>query len=136
MANNQQVLVVNEHHMQQLGLEYGGFNQTSERTDKQRFRKLYGIDARGASVCFRDLQITDIGEYTIRKINPHYFLMTLYWLYGYGTETRVTGSFKLGSEKTCRDHVWEYLSAIQALKATKVIDAIIQRYSIFIFLIY
>jgi hypothetical protein len=124
MANNQHVLVVNEHHMLQLGIEYGGFEQTSDRTDACRFRKLYGIDPSGASKCFRDLQTTDIGEYKISKINPLNFLMTLYWVYGYGTETRVTGAFRLGSEKTCRQHVWVYLSAIQALKATKVSKAI------------
>lgn len=120
MANNQQILVVNEHHMLQLGLEYGGYKPTSDRTDASRFRKLYGIDPSGASRCFTDLQTTDIGEYKISKINPLNFLMTLFWIHGYGTETRVTGAFKLGSEKTCREHTWEYLSAIQALKEIKV----------------
>jgi hypothetical protein len=117
----QPVLVVNEHHMMQLGVEYGGFRLSSIEADKVRFRELFGIDPKGASLCFRDLQLLNAGgEAAIKKFDPFYFLMTLYWMHGYGTEARVCGTFHVNSTKTFRDHAWAYLAAIQALSAQKV----------------
>lgn len=121
--NQQQIVIVNEQHMMQLGLEHGGFHLTSHQTDTRRFREMFGIDAKAASQCFHDLQTADMDEdYRIKKINPFYFLVTLYWAHGYGTTTKIAGAFKVSSEKTVRNHGWEYLSAIQALKETKVSD--------------
>lgn len=116
----QPVLVVNEHHMMQLGVEYGGFRSTSVEADKKRFREMYGIDPNGASLIFRDLQTMDLGEAAIKKVDPFYFLMTLYWVHGYGTEARVCGTFHVNAKKTFRNHGWEYLAALQALSAHKV----------------
>lgn len=120
MAQNHGLLVVSEHHMMHAGLEAGGHTPTSHATDMQRFRDFFGCDPKSCSKLFEDLQTTDIVEDRIRNANLSYFLMTLYWLRGYGTETRVSGHFKIKCPKTFRRHVWEYTAAIRALKARKV----------------
>jgi hypothetical protein len=123
MEDNDQnrVLAVEEGHMMQLGIEFGGFRLVQEKTNKHRFRMLYGVDPKAASECFRDLQTKEMDiEKRIHKINPFYFLMTLYWLYGYGTETTVSAAFRVNAENTFRKHGWEYLEAIQALAPHKV----------------
>jgi hypothetical protein len=120
MGDNNEVIHVNSDHMLQLGIEFGGFKIVGANTNKKRFRQLYGVDSDVASKCFMDLQTKDIGEKRIQKINPYYFLMTIYWIYDYGTETTISGTFHIGAEKTFRKHGWKYLAAIQALAAHNV----------------
>lgn len=121
MANNQPVLFVNEHYMLELGMILGRLHSTSDKADTSRFRELFGICPLSASKAFTDIQTTDMGEdLKIQKPDPMYFLTTLYWLRGYGIETRVCGACGVRSAKTLRDHAWKYLAAIQALKASKV----------------
>jgi hypothetical protein len=122
--NQNRILTVEEGYMLQLGIEFGGFRVVQEKTNKHRFRMLYGVDPKSASECFLDLQTKDIdNDKKIQNINPIYFLMTLYWLYGYGTATTVSGAFRVKAENTFRKHGWEYLGAIQALAAHKASGA-------------
>jgi hypothetical protein len=118
MAAN--ILLVQEHQMMQLGLEACGFPMKSDNLNKKRFRDLYGLDAKGSSVLFQDLQAIDLGLAKINKISPNHFLMTMYWIRGYGVHTRVMAVFGVKCPKTFWKKIWMYLYAIQALKSIKV----------------
>jgi DDE superfamily endonuclease len=121
MANNQPVLLnVSPQHMMQLGLQLGGLKPTNEKSNEERFRALYGIGAKTASEIFKDIQTEDIGDAKIQKADPTYFLTMLYWARGYGNSHRVCGACKINSRTTFQKHSWAYLSAVQALKETKV----------------
>jgi DDE superfamily endonuclease len=114
-------VVFSELQMLQVGLESGGHKLTGRSlTNLRRFRDLYGLYPKAASVVFLDLQTFDLGQARIEKVSLLYFFMSLYYARGYGIETRVMGVFRLRCPETFRNHVWKYLTAFQALKAKKV----------------
>lgn len=115
------VVGISEEQMLKLGLEIAGFKPTGRpETSLRRFRELYGGNPKGTAAVFIDLQTINIGEAKINKICVFYFLMALYYARGYGVESRVMVVFGLSCTKSFRNHVWQYLEAIQALKAEKV----------------
>jgi hypothetical protein len=123
MALNQEhrVLRLTEQHMLQLGLEFAGKQlMRSENSNVRKFKDLYGPHPKSAAKCFIDLQTKEIGDARIEKIDPFYFLVTLYWLRGYGTDTRVSAAFGIQCSETKRDHCWKYTAAIHALAAHNV----------------
>jgi hypothetical protein len=123
--NQQRVLRINEQHILQLGLEFAGAKMTqSDKSNQRKFRDLYGPDPKAAAVCFVDLQTKDIGDARIKRIDPFYFFVALYWLRGYGTETRVSSAFRIACNETGRNHSWKYVAAIQALGQHKVRNTI------------
>ncbi len=105
--------------MQVLGIQFAGFEQVSQTTDKARFRGTYGIDSVACSKMFYDIQTANIGDSIVKKIEVVYFLLTLFWMHSYSTEIALAAKFKL-CERTIRNKLWVYGKAIQALKSLKV----------------
>lgn len=110
---------INEDDMLQLGLEFAGFsNKACRDTTIKNFRGCYGIDPCTSSKVFHDIQSPHINA-KITAPNPLYFFMTLYWISGYATVTRLCGLFNVHRE-TLNKYVWKYLQSIQSLKPLKV----------------
>ena len=110
---------INEDHMLQLGLEFAGFsNKVCRNTEIMNFRACYGIDPSTSSKVFYDIQSPHIDS-KITTPNPFYFFMTLYWISGYATVTRLCGLFNVHAQ-TFNKYVWIYLQSMQSLKPLKV----------------
>jgi hypothetical protein len=116
-------IVVTAPQFLRLGLEIVGFplrrQNGRHETNIQRFRDKFGPSPESCAAIFVDLQTTHIPQAQIAKPNVLYFLMALHWLKTYPTETGTAATFRV-DEKTGRKFVWEYVLAVQALKAQKV----------------
>lgn len=110
---------ISEDQMLQLGLKFAGFsNKTCRKAALENFRACYGIDPSTGSAVFVDIQLPQLNS-KITKPNPLYFLMTLYWMSGYATATRLCGLFQIHTQ-TFSKQTLLYLKSIQALKSLKV----------------
>ena len=79
----------------------------------------FGASPESHSAMFPDLQTTQIEAARIAKPYVLHFLMAMYWLKNYPSESVIAGTFKV-DERTVRTQVWKYVLAIQALKEQKV----------------
>lgn len=117
------ILLVTAEEWLSLGLQSVGFGPTQQnrvdKTNLERFLAHFGASPETHSAIFSDLQTTQIEAARIAKPRISHFLMAMYWLKTYSTESMMAGVFKL-DEKTVRLGVWKYILAIQALKAQKV----------------
>lgn len=107
----------------ELGLQSVGFGPIRQNrlqeTNVQRFVAHYGASPESHRAMFSDLQTTQIKTAHIAKPYILHFLMAMFWLKNYPTESVMAGTFKV-DEKTIRTQVWKYVLAIQALKEQKV----------------
>jgi hypothetical protein len=108
----------------ELGLNIVGFGPIRQNrlhaTNVERFVAHFGASPESHSAMFSDLQTTQILEAArIAKPYVFHFLMAMYWLKNYPSESVIAGTFKV-DEKTVRTQVWKYVLAIQALKEQKV----------------
>jgi hypothetical protein len=107
----------------ELGLQSVGFGPTRQNrlqeTNIERFVSHFGASPESHSAIFADLQTTQIEAAWIVKPYILHFLMAMYWLKTYPSESVIAGTFKV-DEKTVRTQVWTYVLAIQALKEQKV----------------
>ena len=103
-----------------LGIETLGFSKHEhDKMKNERFCASFGIDPIACNIIFCDLQTVDIGNATIKQIDPYYFLMTLFWLRNYMTNIVMAGVFHI-DDKTLSKWVWIYTYGVRALKETKV----------------
>ena len=107
----------------ELGLQSVGFGPIRQNrlqeTNVERFVAHFGASPESHSAMFSDLQTTEIKAARIAKPYILHFLMAMYWLKTYASESVMAGTFKV-DEKTARTQVWKYVLAIQALKEQKV----------------
>jgi len=114
-----------------LGLELVGFNRrrqdrTRFKTNQRRFRSNFACDPRACRAAFLDLQTTVIPEARIDDPDVRYFLISINWLACYRTEEEMAGYFDR-DEKTLRNHIKKYVTALAALKGLKIRwDVIVQ----------
>jgi hypothetical protein len=122
------VVEVTEPLMLDVGLGAAGFTlrqieNASEETNRNRFCSHYGADTVSCCSIFRDIQIKDIGDAKIHNPNVTHFLMAMYWLKRYQTETNMSGKFGLHND-TIRKWCLKYTVAIQSLISYKVSSTI------------
>ena len=110
------VVEVSTHAMLDLGIDILGFSKHAhDKMKNERFRASFGIDPIACNIIFRDLQTVVIGNARIEKIDPYFFLMTLFWLRNYMTNIVMAGDFHI-DDKTLSKWLWIYTYGIQALK--------------------
>jgi hypothetical protein len=106
-----------------LGLQTVGFDPIRQNgrheTNIERYVSHFGASPQSHSAIFSDLQTTQNKAAQITKPSVLPFLMAMYWLKTYQSESVMAGTFKV-DEKTVRTYVWKYVLAIQALKEQKV----------------
>jgi hypothetical protein len=106
-----------------LGLEAVGFGPSRQnccdKTNMERFLAHFGASPKTCCAVFSDLQTTQVKAAMIAKPCIVYFLMTMFWLKMYPSESLTAGTFNV-DEKTARTQVRKYVLAIQGLKAQKV----------------
>jgi hypothetical protein len=95
------------------------FAKMVAETNIERYVSHFGASPQSHSAIFSDLQTTQIKAAQITKPSVLPFLMAMYWLKTYQSESVMAGTFKV-DEKTVRTYVWKYVLAIQALKEQKV----------------
>ena len=110
--------------LEMVGMSTNRQNRTCEPTKLERFRSHYGCGPTACRKIFRDLQRTNIASARIDNPDYHHFLVALNWLATYKKEAEMATFFDM-DEKTSRKKVKKYVSAIAALKKTKIrwIDA-------------
>jgi hypothetical protein len=108
------------------GLQLAGFDwyrqtKVSKLTNIQRFKAYYGSNPVVYATIWEDLQLTMIPEARINTndTDADSFLMGIYFLKSYPTETQLAGIFKV-CERTGRKWAWYIARKIQALKGDKV----------------
>ena len=92
-------------------------------TKLRRFKGYYGSDPLALSKIWEDLQTTAIEEARIDQKHAKQFdlfLLSMFFLKGYGTNEHEAGFIGL-TEKTVRKHHWCYAQKISALKAQKIV---------------
>jgi hypothetical protein len=106
-----------------LGLEAVGFGPSRhnccDKTNMERFLAHFGASPKTCCAVFSNLQTTQVKAAMIAKPFIVYFLMTMFWLKTYPSESLTAGTFDV-DEKTARTQVRKYVLAIQGLKAQKV----------------
>ena len=107
------------------GLEAVGFDlprqqRTKHTTNLTRFRAAFGVGPAACSAIFTDLQTTQIPAARIERPNSYFFLVAMNWLATYKKEAEMAGFFK-ADEKTLRDYIRRYVSAVAALKEQKIV---------------
>ena len=105
-----------------LGLTHCGWSEKSisrngNKNKDIRFRDRYYVTPKTWATIFNDIQ--DIGEASIKKPNPRYLLLALYYLKKYPTKHEMA-SFLDGNEGTALNQSKKYIKAIQALKVQKI----------------
>ena len=108
------------------GLRLIGFNcqrvkSVSYTINLERFCAHFGSNPIVYAQIWEDLQTTLCSEAMITKKSAQlrYFLMAIYFLKCYSTESQLAAIFKI-SERTVRKWCWFYTCRIQALKEAKV----------------
>ena len=104
-----------------FGLLKAGFSEKSiERTNEkvkiQRFISFYGCCPKTFTAIFMALKESNSFQ---GKVSMVHLFLGLTWLKTYMTERCLAGFFGL-TENTVRKKVWQYTSAIQSLKPSKV----------------
>lgn len=113
-----------------VGWDNSKINKANDATNMERWKSMFVPTPQVCSICFHDLQTTEIveGKITNVKISVVDFLMTLNWLSNYPTMTEMSNTWKM-TEKTIHGKVKKYIKAIQALKHSKVRNQVISKKS-------
>ena len=100
-----------------MSLDLVGFagrqSSVSYNENLRRFRSFFGIGVAAAAAVLADINRNE-------TVPIDHFLLTLYWLKTYQTETVLSGWWNM-TETTIRKHTWNVASKIQALKEEKVV---------------
>jgi len=104
------------------GLTFVGWPENNRRNDAaclQHFLDHFGADPIVVLSLLSDFQTTDVQAARIEKPSLRYFLMALFWLKCYDTESRLCSRWNT-NEKTMRKWIRTYVNAMAALKEIKV----------------
>jgi DDE superfamily endonuclease len=124
------LLIVTDEELLDLGLQLVGYSddkidRAQIETNEARFRSLFGSSSFACAQLWETLQVTETEaarvEGTLFEREQHLkrFLMALYWLKSYPTETQREALF--GSDpKTSRKWAWYIVEKIAALEEEKV----------------
>jgi hypothetical protein len=107
-----------------LGLQTVGFGPSRQnccdKTNMERFLAHFEASPKTCCAVFSNLQTTQVKAAMIAKPFIVYFLMTMFWLKTYPSESLTAGTFNVNENNTAWTQVWKYVLAIQGLKAQKV----------------
>ena len=116
------LLVVTPEEWLVIGLQSVGFDPIRQirghETNIERFLAHFGASPETLCAIFSDLQTTQIEAARIAKPSILHFLMTMYWLKTYSSETVMAATFKV-DEKTARTQVWKYVSCHPSTQGTE-----------------
>jgi hypothetical protein len=103
--------------IQATGLEMIGVSphrqqKTCAATNMARFRSSFSCCPDACRQLFHDLR-------SLVRPNIMYFLLALFWMTTYETESNMASLFNL-DEKTVRKWCWEYVQSIESLALEKV----------------
>jgi len=101
------------------GLAPGRIATTSNTTLISRFRSLYYLNPDGLDALVNELQTTNVADARIERVSVPKLLVALNWLKRYKSEKEQAVENNM-DEKTIRTSNWKYVSAIAALKNSKV----------------
>ena len=93
-----------------------------KKTNVERFVAHFGSIPCVCACIWEDLQTTEVEEaqVPVNDLNVEYFLMAMYHLKRYVTESEREAIFDI-SKKWGREKVWFYIEKVQALKAQKIV---------------
>jgi len=119
------VVTYTSNEFSRLGLELVGYTRqrqerTRFKTNQRRFKSNFSCGPRACRAAFLDLQTTNIAAARIDDPNVRFFLIAVHWMAVYRTEEQMAGIFDR-DEKTLRQQIRRYVTALAALKAQKIV---------------
>ena len=108
----------------QKELELCSFGERSIARNKHttklaRYIDKYCVSPDACCLVFEEIKKDSLGKFQIKKADPSYFLMTLYYLKKYPTKYELSGFLDI-CEETALKKVRQYCLAIQALRFEKI----------------
>ena len=106
--------------LQQAGYSIESIRKSSRAENDKRLKDYCYATTTTLSSIFLDIQDPTLNEFCIHKPNPSHLISALYFLKKYPTIHELAARCGTGTEKTMMNRVWQYVKAIQALKANKI----------------